>query len=149
MIPEGDCAFTIIKITPQVESALFDFVQTVDGVETQFSLSSNPETFPEFVFVGQGGTVTYTELPTEGWTLQEIQCFEGAGVNVTKTENSVTFECEQPSGEFSLAFCGFFNRISADKIPTLSEWGMIAAAAGLGLAGVFFAVRKRRMQAGV
>jgi hypothetical protein len=31
------------------------------------------------------------------------------------------------------------------NIPTLNEWGMIAAAAGLGLVGVFFALRKRRM----
>jgi hypothetical protein len=30
------------------------------------------------------------------------------------------------------------------NIPTLSEWGMIAAAAGLGMIGVFFAVRRRR-----
>jgi hypothetical protein len=30
------------------------------------------------------------------------------------------------------------------NIPTLSEWGMIAAAAGLMLVGVFFAVRRRR-----
>lgn len=30
------------------------------------------------------------------------------------------------------------------NVPTLSEWGMIAAAAGLGLVGVFFAVRRRR-----
>jgi hypothetical protein len=33
------------------------------------------------------------------------------------------------------------------NIPTLSEWGMIAAAAGLGLVGVFFAVRRKRLQA--
>jgi hypothetical protein len=32
-------------------------------------------------------------------------------------------------------------------IPTLSEWGMIAAAAGLGLVGVFFALRRRRTRA--
>ncbi len=30
-------------------------------------------------------------------------------------------------------------------IPTLSEWGMIAAAVGLGLIGVFFAVRRKRI----
>ena len=30
------------------------------------------------------------------------------------------------------------------NIPTLSEWGMIAAAAGLMMVGVFFAIRKRR-----
>ena len=31
------------------------------------------------------------------------------------------------------------------RIPTLSEWGMIAAAAGLMLVGVFFAVKRRRL----
>jgi hypothetical protein len=30
------------------------------------------------------------------------------------------------------------------NIPTLSEWGMIAAAAGLMMIGVFFVVRKRQ-----
>ena len=33
------------------------------------------------------------------------------------------------------------------NIPALSEWGMIAAAAGLMLVGVFYAVRKRRITA--
>jgi hypothetical protein len=33
------------------------------------------------------------------------------------------------------------------NIPTLSEWGMIAAAGGLGLIGVFFALKKRRAAA--
>ncbi len=40
-----------------------------------------------------------------------------------------------------------FEGVSRD-IPTLSEWGMISAAAGLGLIGVFFAVKRRRLQAG-
>jgi hypothetical protein len=30
------------------------------------------------------------------------------------------------------------------NIPTLSEWGMIAVAAGLALVGVFFAIRRKR-----
>ncbi len=34
--------------------------------------------------------------------------------------------------------------LATRSIPTLSEWGMIAAAAGLMLAGVFFAVRRLR-----
>jgi len=33
------------------------------------------------------------------------------------------------------------------NIPTLSEWGMIAAAAGLVMIGVFFAIRRRKAQA--
>lgn len=36
-----------------------------------------------------------------------------------------------------------FNFIREENIPTLSEWGMIAAAAGLVMVGVFFAVRQR------
>ncbi|MGH7892757.1 MAG: IPTL-CTERM sorting domain-containing protein [Thermodesulfobacteriota bacterium] len=30
------------------------------------------------------------------------------------------------------------------NVPTLSEWGMISAVVGLGLIGVFFAVRRKR-----
>jgi hypothetical protein len=32
----------------------------------------------------------------------------------------------------------------ASNIPTLSEWGMISAVLGLGLIGVFFAIRRKR-----
>lgn len=144
-IPDGNCAFAIVKSTPQTDSSLpFEFIQAVNGVETPITVFSNSLVPPDFVFVSDGGTVSYTELPQEGWTLEDIECIDGVGVEVTKTEDSVTFECVQPSGQFSVAFCFFENRISADKIPTLSEWGMITAAAGLGLIGVFFAVRRRR-----
>ncbi|MEW6144586.1 MAG: IPTL-CTERM sorting domain-containing protein [Thermodesulfobacteriota bacterium] len=143
-IPDDNCGFAIIKVTPQTESVPFEFIQNLNGVETEITLFSNPEKEPEILFLDQGDFLTFTELPQEGWTLEEITCFEGAGVDITQTEDSVTFECVNPAGEFSLAFCLFANRISADKIPTLSEWGMISAAAGLGLIGVFFALRRRR-----
>ncbi len=42
-----------------------------------------------------------------------------------------------------LEACG----LNINPIPTLSEWGMIAAAAGLGLVGLFFAVRRRKAYA--
>jgi len=35
----------------------------------------------------------------------------------------------------------------ASSIPTLSEWGMIATAAGFALIGIFYAVRRRKAQA--
>ena len=144
IIPDNECIFYIFKSTPQSESQVpFEFIQNVDGVETEITVFSNFEGKPDFILVVAGGFVSFTELPQEGWTLEEIECFEGAGVDITKTEDSVTFECVAPGGVISGAFCGFFNRISPDRIPTLSEWGMISAAAGLGLIGVFFAVRKR------
>lgn len=37
--------------------------------------------------------------------------------------------------------------VAADSIPTLSEWGMIAAGTGFALIGIFYAVRRRRAQA--
>jgi hypothetical protein len=145
-IPDGNCAFAFIKVTPQVESQLFDFIQTVDGVDSEITVASNFEGPPDFIFVDQGSTVTFTEVPQEGWTLYDIQCFDFVGVDFSITDSSASLECLNPS-EFSFGFCVFYNRVSADKIPTLSEWGMIAAAAGLGLVGVFFAVRRRRANA--
>lgn len=41
----------------------------------------------------------------------------------------------------------WFGEAAPRRIPTLSEWSMIAAAGGLGLAGLFFAVRRRRANA--
>ncbi len=38
----------------------------------------------------------------------------------------------------------WFGTRAAPQIPTLSEWGMIAAAAGLLMVGVFFAVKRKR-----
>ncbi len=149
-IPDGDCGFFIFKEIPQTESEIpFEFIKNVNGVETEITVSSNQVSPPDFVFVGAGGTVSFTELPQEGWTIEEIGCFEGVGVDIEKTEDSVTFHCVEPSGQISGAGCVFVNRISADKIPTLSEWGTISAAAGLGLIGVFFAVRRKRSAAGV
>ena len=40
-----------------------------------------------------------------------------------------------------------FAEVEPREIPTLSEWGMIAAAGGLMMVGVFFAVRRKRLQA--
>lgn len=47
-------------------------------------------------------------------------------------------------GAFRVTATGSFT-----NVPTLSEWGMIAAAAGLAIVGVFFAVRRRKAQAGI
>jgi hypothetical protein len=146
VIPDNSCGFAILKLTPQVESLDFPFLQVLNDVETEIFIASNNFVPSDFIFISPGEVLTYTELFREGWTLEEIECIVGAGVEVTKTEDSVTFECVNPSGEFSIAFCAFFNRVSADKIPTLSEWGMISAAAGLGLIGVFFAIRRRKIQ---
>jgi hypothetical protein len=79
-----------------------------------------------------------------GWTLADVQCDQQPGVSVSFIENGAVISCDQSNEP--IVECNFVNLITTN-VPTLSEWGMIAAAAGLGLIGVFFAVRRRREQA--
>jgi hypothetical protein len=88
-----------------------------------------------------GTSLTYTELDNPGWELVDVSCESNAGVTVTFVENGVNIVCDDVGGE---AECVWTNVRSTRNIPTLSEWGMIAAAAGLALVGVFFAVRRKR-----
>jgi hypothetical protein len=90
--------------------------------------------------VVQGGvTAEIVEEPQEGWVLADVVC-ETENTIVTEIENGVQIFCSPNGGG---AACTFINQ-EVGNIPTLSEWGMIAAAAGLGLIGVFFAVRRKR-----
>ncbi len=59
-----------------------------------------------------------------------------------------------PTGDFQFGTagsdwrgCAIALRAVPTTIPTLSEWGMIAAATGLMIVGVYFAVRRRKAQA--
>jgi hypothetical protein len=87
--------------------------------------------------------VDITEQPTPGWTLVDVGCVTNPGFDFEFIPGGVIVLCTTQS-EASTT-CTFFNSPNAGtNIPTLSEWGMIAAAGGLVLVGVFFAVRKRR-----
>ncbi|MEW6144525.1 MAG: IPTL-CTERM sorting domain-containing protein [Thermodesulfobacteriota bacterium] len=69
------------------------------------------------------------------------------GITSTEPIVEILLDNEIPmSGDFQngLLDLRFGTRVLEINIPTLSEWGMIAAAGGLGLAGVWFAVRKRK-----
>jgi len=79
-----------------------------------------------------------------GWILDNVECSDSADIDVFFIENGVSLDCFGPS-EIT---CTFTNvRGSFSNVPTLSEWGMIAAAGGLMLIGVFFALRKKKAQA--
>jgi len=91
-IPDGNCAFGIIKVEPQIPGEAFDFLKNVKGTETQITLFSEEKGDIDIEYATPRGTVTYTELPQDGWTLQDVQCFEfTAGVEFSQTGNSVTF----------------------------------------------------------
>lgn len=141
MLPDEGCLIVVFKSTPQVASEPFDFIFDLDGVQSDVSIFSND--VPEFIVIDRGDTFTVTEQPKDGWVLEDVQCVFPFNVEVTKVEDGAELLCPQDV-EVGLVVCEFLNRISPDKIPTLSEWGMISVAAGLGMIGVFFAVRRRK-----
>jgi len=150
-----ECAVAICKVAPQVEQGpfivdpgelvTFTFDWQVGSDEPQqFDLDANGRCI--VLPAGLQAPLRVVEEPLPGWTLSDIQCIPVPGISVSFIENGAVFSCDAPTE--TIMECNFVNLIPTN-IPTLSEWGMIAAAAGLALVGVFFAVRRRRMQAGV
>jgi hypothetical protein len=137
-LAQQGCEITVEKVAPGAEGQEFEFRGVVAGGDT-FSFT-----------VVAGGTATgnastepavITEVPVTGWRFGGIECEPGGGVEIVEVlGNGWVEQCVNPEAE---TFCVVTN-IPLDNIPTLSEWGMIAAAVGLGLVGVFFAVRRRR-----
>ncbi len=137
---EGACVVEVTKIAEGAEGQIFDFQVDVGG---QIGLAQLPAGITVPAVFGQGEPVTVTELPNPGWRLADIECIAGPGISITEIEGGAIFECLDP-GEGIEGECAFVNVRGAAHIPTLSEWGMISAVLGLGLIGVFFAIRRKR-----
>ena len=94
------------------------------------------------------GDLTFPLSILEGlpvnWQLSDVECDGLDGVSVTEVENGIEVICDTEGGEGT---CTFFNSRLVRAIPTLSEWGMFAAAVGLGLIGILNAVRRKRAAA--
>ncbi len=132
------CEITVEKVAPGAEGQEFEF----QGEQL------NGETFSFTVPAGGSATgnastepVVIREVPVQGWRFGGIECEEGGGVEIVGVLPDGWIEqCTNPQNP---TFCVVTN-VSVEDVPTLSEWGMIAAAAGLGLAGIWFAGRRRR-----
>ena len=135
-----ECGIGIIKEAEGAGDTVFNFITEEDGHQGEFSLRDGDATGGGF-----GPAITIVELPTPGWHLDNVVC-ETEGLTITDIPGGVLVECTGPNG--GSGSCTFINLPgTASNIPTLSEWGMIAAAVGLGLVGVFFAVRRRKARA--
>jgi len=141
----AQCALSICKSAPEIvvpfddEDLVFNFSSTQGDFSTLFDLTANSECFFEAF---SGSDLEIVEEPKPGWILDDVVCSDSALVSVTPIENGVSLDC---LGGTEIS-CSFINvRGSETNIPTLSEWGMIAVAGGLGLVGVFFAMRRKRM----
>lgn len=137
--PSQGCSIGITKVAiPPLDLSFNFFTESSVDPDNEFSLPAGTST-NEFLVVGE--SVVVSEIPLEGWELIDVECEDGGpGLNVfVDDENRVVADCLSQG----FAACTFTNR-ALSNIPTLSEWGMIAAAAGLVMVGVFFAVRRRR-----
>ena len=84
-----------------------------------------------------------TAIPDSGGDITgtvDISSFSGQAVRIS-------FDWIVPGNFTGPAFCQLDNVIvnPSNPIPTLSEWGMISAAAGLMLVGIFFVMKRRRV----
>jgi hypothetical protein len=136
-----ECDINVNKVANVEDGTVFTII-----VETQFGTSEIDLLAGEGF--GQSSATTNINTITEdvppGWVLSDVVCDEVDGIIITRVPNGFRSECTVPTG-VAQTTCTFINvQGSASNIPTLSEWGMIAAAAGLGLVGVYFAVRRRR-----
>jgi hypothetical protein len=143
-LAQPDCGVTICKSAPQLpvpqseeEAVFFPFTEIRGQSLNDFSVAANSRCTGAGLNTGESNETI--EDPFEGWELVDIDCEGDPGIAVTIIENGVSAHCDSQG----FTTCTFTNR-RVPAIPTLSEWGMIAAAGGLALVGVFFAVRRRK-----
>ena len=132
------CEITVEKVAPGAEGQEFEFNGVVEGGDTfSFSIIAGGSA----TGVASTAPAVITEVPVTGWRFGGIECEPGGGVEIVAVlGNGWVEQCVNPQNE---TFCVVTN-ISTENIPTLSEWGMIGAAAGLMIVGVWFAARRRK-----
>ncbi len=139
------CEISICKVAEGAGDTGFPFFVEENGVPTNDFTLEDGGLCVLLAFNG-AADLEITEQPVPGWQLEDVLCLN-EGVLITDIENGIAAECVGPNT--GGAECTFVNVPGVNEnIPTLSEWGMIAAAAGLVIVGVFFAIgRKKRLQA--
>jgi hypothetical protein len=138
----GHCPFVLAKEAKGAGDQAFSFTGMVGGKGETVSLKDG-ESIPGSVSADAPGTIT--EDPTQGWVLSHVDCVGETGLVINDIPGGISLECATLSE--TVVTCTFVNVRAVSAIPTLSERGMIAAAAGLILVGVFFAVRRKKAMA--
>jgi len=133
-----ECEITTVKAA-EGSSDEFRFVGEDAGGPFEFTLTpGDPHTgFADF---GEGFV---NEVPQPGWRFAGIECEPGGGMIIEATATGWIQNCVNPQLPTS---CVVIN-VPLNNIPTLSQWGMIATAAGFVLIGAFYAIRRRKAQA--
>jgi hypothetical protein len=134
------CEIGIIKVADPADDTPFDF--TAPGSDNPNFTLMDPSNDTDVVSLNIAQMVTVTEVVPAGWSLDNIVCGEPSGVIIGIVENGRSFECTTGRGR---AVCTFFNSMEEPPpaVPTLSEWGLIAMAAILGIVG-FMVIRRKK-----
>lgn len=136
---ERGCAIEATKSAPGAGSFEFVFEGVSPGGPIEFTLADGESTGGT---IPEGASVTIHEEPQNGYRLAGLECDARPGIVITNFDSGFSIQCvDANNGD---ATCIIRNLPLISPIPTLGGWGMIAAAAGLGLLGVFFAIRKRK-----
>ncbi len=142
-----ECDIGICKSAEGAGDLLFPFTTDHGGVIDEFDLIPT-EAMGACILLGfdDSSNLSVFEDPISGWKLDHIEC-DTTGITFETVDGGVVLNCTDPNN--ASGSCTFFNVPGeiVSNIPTLSQWGMIAAAAGLVLIGVFFAFRRKRAQA--
>jgi len=137
-IVEPTCNIAVALEAPEGGDMEFEYNLFSEGLDENFDLS-NGQTIP-FNDLPLGTVVTITEFVPDGWSLDGITCDGDASFNDTVNGNSVDVTCNSEGA----VNCSFANsRIIVFNTPTLSEWGLMAMAAILGIAGLLVLRRRK------
>jgi len=96
------------------------------------------------VNIGENDILSLTESPQHGFEFGGVECDAPPSVTITEFEDGFSVQCSQGTDIFTR--CVVRNVRHLNPIPTLSEWGLFAAAGGLLLIGAFYATRRRLRQ---
>lgn len=139
------CSMTVCKSAPGAPPDL-GFTINFAGDLKPFSVELFDQADCYTTSISFNSIVDVTEEPTVGWPLQDVVCDDVPGFSVAVIRDGISANCSPESG-FAEITCTFVNGVPERNIPTLSEWGIIAAAAGLGFIGFFFMLRHKRATA--
>ena len=135
------CPFTISKSADPADDTEFEFVLGGNAIIPGFTLQDPSDRFFEMTIPSETAGITFNEILPPGWILADIQCEGEPGFTfVTFGVNDLTVSCTAVGG-IPEGQCTFIN-VQGTNVPTYSQWGFVALAALLGIAGLIAYRRK-------
>lgn len=139
---DDGCSIEATKSAPGSGGFEFLFQGTADGEPIDdFTLADGQSTGGN---IPEGVSVVITEAPQNGYRFGGIDCDAEPGIVITDSAEGFSINCvDETAGSAS---CVIRNVSIVSGIPTLSQWGLIAMAELMGIAGLVI-IRRRKITA--